>query len=233
MRLPLQDIRQNAIKFAHEWAEETSERAEAQTFWNDFFLVFGLKRRAIASFENKVRNLKGKYDRIDVLWSGEMIGEHKSRGQDLSKAATQALDYCQALMRENRRDEVPRYIVVSDFARFAVHDLEATDQHRASIEFPLNKLHENVRAFDFISGYQTRPVDPEDPINVKAVEKLGALHDQLQAGGYSGHRLERFMVRILFRKYLLYAIWSGDGSRAYEFASPIFIPHRGHLRTYP
>ncbi|HRT30109.1 MAG TPA: hypothetical protein P5527_09970 [Kiritimatiellia bacterium] len=38
----------------------------------------------------------------------------------------------------------------------------------------------------------------EDPINIKAVEILGDLHDALAAGGYKGHDLERFLVRILF-----------------------------------
>ena len=200
MRLPLKEIRQNAIRFAHEWAGATSEQAEAQSFWNDFFEVFGLKRRSIASFEKKVKNLKGRFDRIDVLWSGVMIGEHKSRGQSLAKAATQALDYCDSLLREGRGDgdEVPRYIVVSDFARFAVHDLEAEPGKTEMVEVALDKLHEKIRAFDFISGYKSRKVDPEDPINVRAVVKLGKLHDQLERAGYKGHRLEQFMVRILF-----------------------------------
>ncbi|MFZ4779692.1 MAG: class I SAM-dependent DNA methyltransferase, partial [Terrimicrobiaceae bacterium] len=38
----------------------------------------------------------------------------------------------------------------------------------------------------------------EDPINIKAVEILGNLHDALAEGGYAGHDLERFLVRILF-----------------------------------
>jgi len=198
MRLPLKEIRQNAIRFAHEWKDASSEQGEAQSFWNEFFEVFGLKRRSIASFEKKVKNLKGKYDRIDVLWSGVMIGEHKSKGKDLDKAASQALDYCQSLQREGREDEIPRYIVVSDFSRFAIHDLEPEPGQPATINIALQKLHENIRAFDFVSGYQSRPVDPEDPINVKAVVKLGKLHDQLERAGYKGHRLEQFMVRILF-----------------------------------
>jgi hypothetical protein len=37
-----------------------------------------------------------------------------------------------------------------------------------------------------------------DLINIKAVEILGDLHDALAEGGYTGHDLERFLVRILF-----------------------------------
>lgn len=114
MRLSLTEIRANAMKFAAEWADVASERAEAQSFWTELFAVFGIKRRSVAAFEEKVRNLKGAYDRIDVFYAGVMIGEHKSRGQDLSKAASQAFDYVQSLQRGGRESEIPRYIVVSD-----------------------------------------------------------------------------------------------------------------------
>jgi hypothetical protein len=107
MRLTLQEIRQRAIAFGHDWKDETSERAEAQTFWNEFFNVFGIHRRSVASFERTVRNLSSAYDRIDVIWQGVLIGEHKSSGQDLSKAATQALGYVQSLTREGSDDEIP------------------------------------------------------------------------------------------------------------------------------
>ena len=125
MQLSLREIRQNAMAFAREWKGVESERAEAQTFWTALFGVFGIHRRSVASFEEKVRNLKGKYDRIDVFYSGVMIGEHKSRGEDLSKAASQAFDYVQSLTREGRHSEIPKFIVVSDFARIVVYDLEA------------------------------------------------------------------------------------------------------------
>ncbi len=198
MQLPLREIRSNALAFAAEWKDAESERAEAQTFWNELFGVFGIKRRSVASFEERVRNLKGKYDRIDVFYSGVMIGEHKSRGEDLSKAASQAFDYVQALTREGRTDEIPRYIVVSDFARIAIHDLEAPEGAHRTVHVPVAKLHEHIRHFGFLSGYATRPVDPEDPINIRAVEILGNLHDELQSAGYTGHKLERLLVRLLF-----------------------------------
>ncbi len=198
MQLSLREIRQNAMVFAREWTGVQSERAEAQTFWNELFGVFGIKRRSVASFEEKVRNLKGEYGRIDVFYSGVMIGEHKSRGEDLSKAASQAFDYVQALTRDDRTDELPRYIVVSDFARIAIHDLEATDIAQRTLLVPVAELHEQIRHFGFLFGYATRPVDPEDPINIRAVEILGHLHDELQSAGYSGHKLEQLLVRLLF-----------------------------------
>ena len=40
--------------------------------------------------------------------------------------------------------------------------------------------------------------EDQAPINLKAVAIMDDLHDALEAGGYSGHELERFLVRVLF-----------------------------------
>src|SRR5208337_4314820 len=71
--------------------------------------------------------------------------------------------------------------------------------HRvATFEFPLGEFHQEIHRFAFIPGYQQHKFEEQDPINIEAVEILGDLHDTLEAGGYSGHQLERFLVRILF-----------------------------------
>ena len=198
MPLSRNEIRDRAIAFARDWSDASREKAEAQTFWNEFFAVFGISRRKVASFEEPVKNLSGDTEFIDLFWKGMLIAEHKSRGKDLSKAHTQANGYVQNLINEGRGDEVPRYILVSDFARFALHDLEADRPEGETIDFDLRDLPRCIRAFGFIAGYETRRVDPEDPANLKAVELLGNLHDQLEDGGYKGHDLERFLVRVLF-----------------------------------
>lgn len=198
MRLSQAEVRQRAIAFAAEWKDASNEQAEAQSFWTDLFNVYGIKRRSVASFEEKVRNVKGAYNRLDVFYSGVMIGEHKSRGQDLTRAQSQAFDYVQDLTRNGRGDEAPRYIVLSDFARIVVFDLESDDAGTPVADFPTARLPEHTRHLAFLTGQAVRPVDPEDPINIKAVEVLGDLHDALEEGGYTGHALERFLVRILF-----------------------------------
>lgn len=119
MPLSWNEIRQRAILFAREWTDVARERSEAQTFWNEFFHLFGIRRRTVASFEAPVRTLGGHHDFIDLLWPGRLIAEHKSRGGNLDKAHTQALGYVQSLQSQNRGEEAPRYILVSDFARFA------------------------------------------------------------------------------------------------------------------
>ncbi|MCH8046823.1 MAG: class I SAM-dependent DNA methyltransferase [Planctomycetes bacterium] len=188
------EIRRRAVAFSKQWAGESREHAEAKTFWDEFFKVFGLTRRHLASFEEPVKKISGSYGFIDLFWKGMLLAEHKSLGKDLGQAHAQAMEYIQSLQREDRGDEVPRYVIVSDFARIALHDLEDD----SSIEIPLTELHEHVHHFGFIPGYKRHKLEPEDPINIKAVQIMGDLHDALEAGGYSGHELERLLVRVLF-----------------------------------
>lgn len=54
MPLSPNEIKERAAAFAHKWAGEDSERAEAQSFWNDFFNVFGVDRKRVAVFEKQV-----------------------------------------------------------------------------------------------------------------------------------------------------------------------------------
>jgi len=205
MPISWNEIRQNAIRFSRDWAGVRSETAEKQTFWNEFFEVFGLRRRVVASFEEPVKNLSGDYDYIDLFWRGKLLVEHKSLGKDLGKAESQAFHYIQDLISAGRTDEVPRYVIVSDFARIALHDLEPEDQQTSpllgrvkTIEFPLANFHRHIHAFAFIPGYKQQRFEDQDPINIRAVEIMGNLHDALESGGYTGHELERFLVRILF-----------------------------------
>ena len=198
MPLSWNEIRQRAITFSKNWSDASRERAESQTFWNEFFDVFGIRRRTVASFEEPVRNLRGDHEFIDLFWPGKLIAEHKSRGRDLDKASTQANGYCLDLLNSKRREEMPRYILVSDFARFALHDLEAEKPEEQTIDFPLSQLHKHIRRFAFIAGYETRHIDPEDPANLEATKLLANVHDRLEEVGYTGHDLQRFMVRILF-----------------------------------
>lgn len=49
------EIRHNAIQFSPNpdaWRDAHYERGEAQSFWNNFFKVFGLRRRTVACSRN-------------------------------------------------------------------------------------------------------------------------------------------------------------------------------------
>lgn len=140
------EIRHNAIRFAQEWAGETREEAEAKALWDEFFQVFGTRRRLFVTFDEPVKHLGGDYNFIDLFWRGVLLGEHKSFGRSLAKAETQAMRYIQDLARTGREREIPRYIVVSDFARVALHDLEEGEP----VTFPLAQFHQHIHALAFI-----------------------------------------------------------------------------------
>ena len=193
MALSWNEIKNRAINFSKEWETEQKEHAESQSFWNDFFNIFGISRKRVASFEEPVKKLGEKRGRIDLFWKGTLLVEHKSRGKDLDKAYTQALDYFPGL----KEAELPKYILISDFEIFKLYDLEEDKNY----EFTLNELYKNVHLFGFIAGYTKHKVVAEDPINIKAAELMGKLHDELKDTGYDGHALEHFLVRLLFLEF--------------------------------
>lgn len=190
MPLSWNEIKNRALAFSKEWAVEESEAAEAKSFWDDFFKVFGITRRRVASFEKPVKKSDGKGGFIDLLWKGMLVVEHKSKGKDLARAYQQAIDYFPGL----KERDLPRYVLVSDFGRFKLHDLDEDTEH----EFKLEELHSNVGLFAFIAGYETRSYGEQDPANIKAAETLGKLHERLEEVGYEGHSLKVLLVRILF-----------------------------------
>lgn len=203
-KLAWNEIRNRAIQFARNWETATDERAEAQTFWNEFFQVFGLTRRHVAAFEEPVKSLKGTYRRIDLFYKGTLLAEHKSAGQSLDKAGSQAFNYIQELYANGRGDEVPRYIVLSDFRRVVLYDLEpepgndkqAPGEER--FEFPLEDFHRHVMCFAFLIGQTTHRFGEEDPANLKAAQIMADLHDVVEEADYSTQAIERLLVRLLF-----------------------------------
>lgn len=84
--LALTDIRANASAFAERWKDEVSEDAEAKTFWHEFFAVFGVDRKRVASFEKQVTKTGKNQGFIDFFWPGVCLVEHKSAGRNLDKA---------------------------------------------------------------------------------------------------------------------------------------------------
>ena len=190
MRLSWNEVRVRAASFAEVWRDAAYEKGETQSFYNDFFEVFGVRRRSVARYEEHVAKLDNRSGFIDLFWPGVLIVEQKSAGRDLGRAYGQAGEYFDALPERDR----PRYILVSDFQTFELHDLD----ERRVVTFPLADLPAHVEAFGFILGVQRRTFRDQDPVNIEAAELVGRLHDALDAAGYRGHDLERFLVRIVF-----------------------------------
>ncbi|RPE72728.1 type II restriction/modification system DNA methylase subunit YeeA [Tibeticola sediminis] len=190
MPLSWNEIKARALAFSREWADARDEASEAKPFWIAFFEIFGISNKRVATFEHAVKKFGGGQGYVDLFWPGLLLVEQKSRGKDLDRAYTQALDYFPGI----KERDLPRYVVVSDFARFRLHDLETGQTH----EFALAELHKHIRHFGFIAGYEAQPLAPQSAVNIEAAERMGRLHDALKASGYEGHALEVLLVRLLF-----------------------------------
>ena len=183
-------MRVRAARFADEWRDAGYEKGETQSFYNAFFKIFDVQRRSVARYEEHVRKLDNRSGFIDLFWPGVLIIEQKSAGRDLGHAYGQAGEYFDSLPERDR----PRYILVSDFQSFELHDLDEGEQ----VSFALADLPDHVEAFGFILGVQRRTFRDQDPVNVEAAEAMGRLHDALEASGYGGPDLEVFLVRTVF-----------------------------------
>jgi hypothetical protein len=191
MRLSWNEIRARAARFADDWKSAHYEKGETQTFYNEFFEIFGVTRKKVATFEEPVKRLGAKNPGfIDLFWKGTLLVEQKSAGLDLTKARQQAFDYFPGI----KDSDLPRFLLVCDFQNFELYDLET----RGELRFPLGDLGKHVQAFSFILGATPREFKDQDPVNIKASELMGKLHDALLASGYGGHDLERFLVRLVF-----------------------------------
>ena len=176
--------------FVQEWADAGYEKGQTQLFYRDFFAIFDLSVRRVASFEEHVKLLDDKHGFIDLFWKGVLLVEQKSVGRNLAEAKAQAFSYFPGITDT----DLPRYLLLSDFQTFELHDLDEDE----SVAFTLAELPQHVEKFSFILGVQKRSFRDQDPVNIEASERVGQLHDALADAGYTGHDLEQFLVRIVF-----------------------------------
>ena len=128
MRLSWNEIRTRAAAFAREWADAAYEKGETQSFYNEFFEIFGVRRRIVARYEEHVRRLDNTSGFIDLFWPGVLLVEQKSAGRDLAAARDQAGTYFDALPDLDR----PRYQLLCNFQTFELLDRDEREETPAS-----------------------------------------------------------------------------------------------------
>jgi len=148
MRLSWNEIRDRAAAFAGEWRDAGYEKGETQTFYNEFFEVFGKRRRDVARYEEHVTKLDNSHGFIDLFWPSVLLVEQKSAGRSLLAAAQQAGAYFDAIPERER----PRYQLLCDFKTFERLDRDT----REEVRFPLFELPDHVEDFAFIVGQRRR-----------------------------------------------------------------------------
>ena len=188
-------LNERAENFAKNFANAKYEMGDAQNFVRGLCDVYCLNPLRAVSFEQRLQKASGKgILRIDAFFPALLLVEMKSKGEDLEEAYRQALGYLELLKNDAER---PKYILVSDF--YNLH-LYAVDNQKEALKIHLADFpaHENVKAFDFLLGYERIYEEAQQKANQEAAEKLGNLHDAIKNTGYAQEDLQTFLVRILF-----------------------------------
>ena len=190
MSIQWSEIKSKSLHFSKTWADACNEKSQSIPFWLDFFDIFGIPNKRVVIFEHNVQKLSGANGYIDLFWPGKLLVEQKSLGKSLADAHDQAMDYSHSIPDH----QLPELVVVCDFGTFELRHLQTGEVLR----FKLKDLHKHVKHFGVLLGYKVQAIRPEDPVNIKAAERMGRLHDTLKASGYQGHPLEVLLVRLLF-----------------------------------
>ncbi len=179
--------RARAAKFAQSWKGVTRESSEKQTFWNEFFRIFDLTRRDVATFE-EFESVRHGF--IDLFWPGKLIVEHKSLDKSLDDAIMQAGGYIRDLKLQKHK---PRYMLACDFANFHLYDLD----ERQKYAFTLEELPDNIALFNFMVDKPTNQEDL-DPVNQKAATIMGKIYDGLIRNNYPIQDSGKMLTRLAF-----------------------------------
>ena len=178
--------------------DEVREQSHCIPFYEELFTAFGLDASKASKYERRVKDPKEGTKRIDVFLPSKLLVEQKSPGKSLDEAQSQALAYIPLL--EHRR-EWPDYVLLSDFARFRLLQMDKGQlmpEVAESWNFTLHELPKKIDLFGFLTGFQRVSFKEQQPVNRKAAELMAALHDELASTGFKGHDLEVFLVRLLF-----------------------------------
>ena len=109
--------------FVVRWKDYSgTERSEAQTFLNELFACYGTSRLDVgARFEDFQASASGS-GFMDLHWPEVVIIEMKrpSRGNQLSRAQAQVMDYWRESADSDKDQPAARYVVICSFLQFEV-----------------------------------------------------------------------------------------------------------------
>lgn len=189
--LSKEDIINNTYNFIADHKDDSDERQQAQMWIRDFLEIFFIPRQKInIGFEWRV-NIDGSQKYADHLLNGVMLIEMKSRKQKLTAARTQAYRYVMNLSKE----DIPRYILLSNFERIQLIDLVDEANNK---DFLLTDLHKYIDSFGFLMEKKIDVKIPTNPVNEDAAHLVELLHRNLIDAKYPQDYSDLLMTRIVF-----------------------------------
>ena len=177
-----------AKKFAAEWAGKGDEKQDTHRFWMGFLQkVLGVENADEHIHFEKPVQYKGHTTYIDAyIPETKVLIEQKSLGLDLDKKEPrhgemltpfeQAEQYSQKLIRS----EKARYIIVSNFETFRIHDLDKLGYESNYEEIKLCDLEKECHRFGFIIDKNKQMLQREMEISLKAGELVGKMYDAIK-----------------------------------------------------
>ena len=197
------EIRERADAFILRWRGTTTERAEAQTFTNEFFEIFGLDRKNLAQFEKPIQK-KGESGTgfADLFWSGKLIIESKSAHLDSEKHWDKTLHQAEEYIEDLLPHQRPQFIMLMNFKRIKKYSVEVGKSNKIKIAFlievPLEDLAIKIDEFIFFMEFAGQLEIDEEKVNQEAARRIANVYDTIEHKGYSPNDIAILLARILF-----------------------------------
>ena len=222
---------QRAKAFAEKWKGRGYEKGDTASFWLELLRdVVGMTDVTTAARFETSTNQRGFID--VVIRDAKTVVEQKSLGVDLDKPELrqgkmvtpyqQAKNYADSL----RNSERPDTIIVCDFDRFRIHDLDSNDPENGYEEFRLEELPDQLHLLDFLVEPELERRRREEMVSLDAGQLIGRVYDLLRAqyidpdSEDSKHSLNVLCVRLVF---LLFAEDAGLFAKDafYNYLKPV------------
>ncbi|MDR7293907.1 hypothetical protein J2S67_001175 [Pseudoglutamicibacter albus] len=153
-----------------------------------------------------------------------MVGDvnYAAEQRERMQRVQRAKNYADSL----RNSERPDTIIVCDFDRFRIHDLDSDDPEHNYEEFRLEELPEQLYLLDFLVDPELERRRREEKVSIDAGELIGKVYDLLRAqyidpdSEDSKHSLNVLCVRLVF---LLFAEDAGLFAKDafYNYLKPV------------
>lgn len=228
-----------ARQFAQRWAGRGDEKSNTQAFWLEMLgEVFGIARPTdYIRFERGVK--LGHKSFIDAfIPSTHVLIEQKSLGVDLDTPQRQSDGTLLTPFRQAARynsmlpySERARWIVISDFARIRVYDMETPEAPPRVVT--LANLADELDRLDFLVNREVKSLrKEEESLSVKAGEQINKVYGLLLEKYFDAQSpetlrsLNMLCVRIVFCLYADDAGLFGKRGFFYQYFEPfVKFPH--------
>lgn len=165
------------------------KKIDKETFIYDMLLAYGAPKATITRAKKGTKNLSNNENEI-VIKKKVFFGYY-------AKSLKQ--EYQRVVNEESTLKHNPRFVIATDYNSIKALDTKLNDE----IEFPIKELPKKFDFFLPLAGIEKKEFKHENPVDVKAAEKLAKLFDLIKRDNPKSdedslHSLNVFLTRLLF-----------------------------------